>query len=299
MDIPRPDRPLLTYGLYPLVVGGAATAAALVVRAGVDRPAALPAILVSTIAVCMLVEWRHPLQRRWRMTARTLGRRDLPYIGAGLVTERASEVAVAAITRRTVATGGFGPLARLPLALQVVVAIAVFDLLWYAYHRAAHATPRLWRVHGAHHAPAQLYVLMHGVFHPFDELVVRFALALVVFRFSGVAPGAVTIALAVVGAIGIISHINADVRLWGVNHLLVGPETHRLHHGADRRANYGTATTIWDQLFGTFEFSFEPPDALGLADPAGYPNPEHFHRVLLWPLRRSHPRPAGERGAVT
>jgi sterol desaturase/sphingolipid hydroxylase (fatty acid hydroxylase superfamily) len=285
MDLTSSSTPLLTYGLYPGVVGGAALAAVLAVRADASRSAVMPAILVSAIAICMLVEWRRPLDHRWAMTAHSLGRRDLPFLTLGLVVERLCEVAVVAVATATVSATGFGPIGRLPLGIQVIAAIVGFDLLWYWYHRLAHQRPRLWRVHGAHHTPSQMYVLMHGVFHPLDELVVRFVLALVVFRFGGFAPDASFIALAVIGAVGVISHLNADVRLWALNHLLIGPETHRYHHSATHRGNYGTVTSIWDQLFGTFVFSSQPPTRLGLTDPDEYPNPEQFIRVLAWPFR--------------
>jgi sterol desaturase/sphingolipid hydroxylase (fatty acid hydroxylase superfamily) len=281
----RPTRSrLLTYGLYPLVVGGATAAASIAVATGASRSAALPAILVSAISLCLLVERLAPLERRWAMTARTFVNRDLPYIAAGLGVERLCEVAVAAIVARTVPAGGFGPLGALPLALQVIVAVLAFDLGWYWYHRRAHRRARLWRVHGAHHSPTQLYVLMHGVFHPFDELVVRFVLALGVFRLGGFSPDATFIALVAIGAVGIISHVNADVRLWAFNHLLIGPETHRYHHSADHQGNYGTVTSLWDQVFGTFVFHPTPPAMLGPgAD--NYPDPERFLTVLAWPLR--------------
>ena len=289
MDFPPTRTPLLTYGLYPLVVGGAALAAVLAVRSGTNRSAVTPLVLVSAIAICMIVEWRHPLQKRWSMTARNLGRRDLPFIASGLLLERVGEIAVAAIAQRTVRAGGFGPIGRLPLGLQVVASIVVFDLAWYWYHRTAHHRPRLWRVHGAHHTPSQLYVLMHGVFHPFDEIVVRFVLALVVFRFGGFTPAATFIALVIIGTVGIISHLNADVRLWALNHLFIGPETHRYHHSATHNGNYGTVTSIWDQLFHTFVFEPLPPAHLGLTDPDSYPDPEHFLQVVAWPLRTAVP----------
>jgi sterol desaturase/sphingolipid hydroxylase (fatty acid hydroxylase superfamily) len=277
---------LVTYGLYPLVVGGATIAAALTVSQRGDRSAVMPLILVSAITISMAAEWRFPLDRRWSMTAHSLGRRDLPYIGLGLIIERASEVAVAAIASQTVPANGFGPVGRLPLAVQVVLAIVVFDLAWYTYHRVAHRSLRLWRVHGAHHSPSQLYVLMHGVFHPFDELVVRFVLGLVVFRFVGFTPNATFVALVIIGTVGIISHTNADIRIWAFNHLLIGPETHRYHHSADHNGNYGTVTSIWDQAFGTFVFNPEPPARLGLFAAADYPDPQRFLTVLAWPFRQ-------------
>lgn len=68
--------------------------------------------------------------------------------------------------------------------------------------------------------------------------------------------------------------------------MLIGPETHRYHHSADHKVNFGAATSVWDQLFGTFLFAPAPPERLGLADPTTYPDIEHFHQVLAWPLRR-------------
>lgn len=287
MDSRPPQSRLVTYGLYPLVVGGATSAAVLFSRGDADPTSRLPIILMSVIGICMLVEWRRPLERRWAMSTATLVRRDLPFVISGLIVERISELAVAAIARHTVSSGGFGPAAQLPIGLQVVLAVVAFDLAWYWYHRITHRHDRLWRVHGAHHTPRQLYVVMHAVFHPFDELVVRFVLALLVFRFGGFTPDATFISLALIGSIGIISHANIDVRLWAFNHLFIGPETHRHHHSVEMPGNYGTVTSIWDQIFGTFFFSFDPPAALGLADGSPHPAPERFLDVVAWPFRAS------------
>ena len=273
------------YLFYPVVLTAATATAWLATHTGTEPSKALPPILVTTILLSMLYEWQHPLKAEWKMTRRTLTRRDLPFIVLGLVIERVCEVAVAAIAERTVPVNGFGPMGSLPLPLQIVAAILAFDFLWYWYHRATHRNARLWRVHGAHHSPSQMYVLMHGVFHPFDELVVRFALALVIFRFGGFTPQATMISLAIIGVVGIISHANGDIRLWALNHLLIGPETHRIHHSASHDGNFGATTSVWDQVFGTFVFQPESPEALGLADPTSYPDPERFHDVLLWPFR--------------
>jgi hypothetical protein len=108
-------------------------------------------------------------------------------------------------------------------------------------------------------------------------------------RFGGFAPAAAFVALATIGTVGIVSHLNADVRLWAFNHLLIGPETHRYHHSANHHGKYGTVTSVWDQLFHTFVFEPVPPTDLGLADPTTYPNPERFVTVVTWPLRRTEP----------
>jgi sterol desaturase/sphingolipid hydroxylase (fatty acid hydroxylase superfamily) len=275
----------ITYGLYPGLVGGGFLFGVFAIRSGMNRSVVLPAVLFPSIVVSILVEWRYPLKRKWSMTKRTVFRRDVPYLVIASIVARASEAAVTEVARRSLPNDGFGVVAKLPLALQVILAVLLFDLLWYGYHRFAHSSGRLWRVHGAHHAPSQMYVLMHGVFHPFDELFVRFVLGLVVFRFVGFRPDASFLAVLLIGSVGIVSHINADIRIWALNHVFIGPELHRYHHSASHRGNYGTVTSIWDQLFGTFTFFSQPPLALGLAHSTDYPNPESIGRVLLWPLR--------------
>jgi sterol desaturase/sphingolipid hydroxylase (fatty acid hydroxylase superfamily) len=281
----RPLPWVVAYGLYPLLLVAAVAGPALAPTSGARSATAALVGLVS-IVVMIVVERRWPLRREWSMTRRTFGRRDLPFLVSGLGLDRLCEVGVAAIAASTVGAGGRGVVGRWPLAVQIVVEVALFDGLWYAYHRAAHRASRLWRVHGAHHSPGQLYVLMHGVFHPIDELVVRFGLALLVFRFCGFAPTATVVAAALIGVVGVVSHANVDLRLGPLNHLLVGPQTHRYHHSADHAVNFGTATTVWDQLFGTFLVAEQPPARLGLADPAAYPDPERFWHVVAWPFTR-------------
>jgi sterol desaturase/sphingolipid hydroxylase (fatty acid hydroxylase superfamily) len=190
-----------------------------------ERNAVIGLIAAVTVAIAFAVERINPLLDRWRMTKDSFVRRDLPFIGLGFVVEQAATIGVSLVAAATVTTGGFGPLAGLPLPVQAVVALLALDLLWYAYHRAAHTFARLWRVHGVHHSPSQLYVLMHPVFHPLDLLVSRFAISLIVFKLSGLRPDAAFIALAVLGLQTTVSHINTDLRTGWLNYLLVGTET--------------------------------------------------------------------------
>jgi sterol desaturase/sphingolipid hydroxylase (fatty acid hydroxylase superfamily) len=75
--------------------------------------------------------------------------------------------------------------------------------------------------------------------------------------------------------------------------VLIGAETHRYHHSANDRGNYGSVTPLWDIVFGTFIYQpTRVPDHIGLDNPASYPNPEHFHQTLTWPLRNQTLRPA-------
>jgi sterol desaturase/sphingolipid hydroxylase (fatty acid hydroxylase superfamily) len=184
MELARPVRPVLTYATYPLLAMMTGAGVWLTLSRNLERNAVIGVLTVVTVAIAFAVERINPLLDRWRMTKDSFVGRDLPFIGLGFVVEQAATMGVSLVAAATVTTGGFGPLAELPLPVQAVVALLALDLLWYAYHRAAHTFSRLWRVHGVHHSPSQLYVLMHPVFHPLDLLVSRFAIALIASRRS-------------------------------------------------------------------------------------------------------------------
>jgi len=288
MELDKPAKPLLTYGTYPILalVNAAGIWAAL--RGSLSRDAAIGLLTVITIVVVFAVERINPLLDRWSMTKRSLIERDLPFIGLAVVVEQIATVGVSLVAAAAVPEDGFGPLGRAPLAVQAVFALLALDLLWYAYHRAAHTFSRMWRVHGLHHSPSQLYVLMHQVFHPLDLLVSRFVISLVVFKFTGIGPDAAFVAIAVLGLQQTVSHVNSDLRTGWLNYLLIGTETHRYHHAAEESGNFGSAVPVWDILFRTFVY--EPrriPERIGLIDPGSYPDPKRFHAALAWPFRRA------------
>jgi len=288
MELDKPAKPLLTYGTYPILalVNVAGIWAAL--RGSLSRDAAIGLLTVITIVVVFAVERINPLLDRWSMTKRSLIERDLPFIGLAVVVEQIATVGVSLVAAAAVPEDGFGPLGRAPLAVQAVFALLALDLLWYAYHRSAHTFSRMWRVHGLHHSPSQLYVLMHQVFHPLDLLVSRFVISLVVFKFTGIGPDAAFVAIAVLGLQQTVSHVNSDLRTGWLNYLLIGTETHRYHHAAEESGNFGSAVPVWDILFRTFVY--EPrriPERIGLIDPGSYPDPKRFHAALAWPFRRA------------
>jgi sterol desaturase/sphingolipid hydroxylase (fatty acid hydroxylase superfamily) len=288
MELDKPAKPLLTYGTYPALalITGAGIWAAL--RGSLSRDAAIGLLTAITIVVVFAVERINPLLDRWSMTKRSLVERDLPFIGLAVVVEQIATVGVSLVAAAAVPKDGFGLFGRAPLAVQAVFALLALDLLWYGYHRAAHTFSRLWRVHGLHHSPSQLYVLMHQVFHPLDLLVSRFVISLVVFKFTGIGPEAAFIAIAVLGLQQTVSHVNSDLRTGWLNYVLIGTETHRYHHAAEESGNFGSVVPVWDILFRTFVY--EPrriPDRMGLIDPGSYPDPQHFHAALAWPFRRA------------
>jgi sterol desaturase/sphingolipid hydroxylase (fatty acid hydroxylase superfamily) len=288
MTLDKPAKPLLTYGTYPALALLTMVSLWATLRLNLNRSTVIGVLTVVTIAIVFAVERRNPLQERWSMTRQSLVERDLPFIGLAVAVEQACTVGVSLVAATLMTRTGLGPLSRMPLIVQAAVALGTLDLLWYAYHRFAHASSRLWRVHGLHHAPSQLYVLMHQVFSPIDLVVSRFVIALVAFKLSGISSDAAFIAIAVLGLQQTVSHVNSDLRVGWLNYVLIGTETHRRHHAAGMSGNYGSVVSFWDMIFGTF--TYEPrriPGQLGLADPASYPDPRRFHLVLAYPFRRA------------
>jgi sterol desaturase/sphingolipid hydroxylase (fatty acid hydroxylase superfamily) len=288
MTLDKPAKPLLTYGTYPALALITGVALWATLRFSLGRNAVIGVLTLVTIAIVFAVERLNPLQDRWSMTRETLLGRDLPFIGLAVVVEQACTVGVALAAAALMPGTGFGPLGGIPLGAQAAFALVALDLLWYAYHRAAHTCARLWRVHGLHHSPSQLYVLMHQVFNPIDLLMSRFVISLIVFRFTGIAADAAFIAIGVLGLQQTVSHVNSDLRTGWLNYLLIGTETHRYHHAAGETGNYGSVVPFWDMIFGTFVYQPRRiPDQLGLADPASYPDPRRFHLALAYPFRRT------------
>ena len=60
-----------------------------------------------------------------------------------------------------------------------VPAVILANLLGYAWHRARHAVPALWRLHQLHHASERLDVSGAFMFHPLETVMVAF-----LFSFS-------------------------------------------------------------------------------------------------------------------
>ncbi|MFC4036650.1 sterol desaturase family protein [Streptomyces polygonati] len=177
----------------------------------------------------------------------------------------------------------------LPLWGEIPLALLTGSLASYAVHRAGHRYAWLWKLHGVHHVPDKVNVANNGVNHVADVLisqgVVQLALALVGFSERAV----FGVGLFVI-AQGYFVHANIRVSLGPLNHLLAGPEQHRLHHSTDlsEAGHYGSDLSLWDRLFGTFTWHpGREPVAVGLTDPRTFPESGRILATLVHPWRRS------------
>jgi sterol desaturase/sphingolipid hydroxylase (fatty acid hydroxylase superfamily) len=144
-------------------------------------------------------------------------------------------------------------------------------------------------VHAAHHLPPRLYLVMHAVFHPINALIIRGLVIVLPIWAMGYDQQVVAMFSMITALHGIISHFNVDMRMGWANYLFVGPELHRYHHSAcpNESKNYGSALSVFDQLFGTFVYRPGlPPRDLGVSPESGLPDYDRTGAVLALPLRR-------------
>ena len=249
-----------------------------------------------TVAVLLFFEWLTPLAPGWGMTARHLLRRDLPMILLNGLAMAAFNYLLVLLAIAT-ATTADGPMAGQPLLLQVVMGLLAFETIQYSLHRLMHLDTGpvqrfLWRCHAIHHLPNQLYLIMHGVFHPVNALCIKVLMQLTPVWLFGFDSMAVMIYGSIIGLHATVSHLNVDMRLGPLNYLFVGPELHRYHHSANaaEAVNYGSALSVFDLAFGTFLYRpHDQPASLGLSEADGYPGQHAPLAALLFPFRINRP----------
>jgi sterol desaturase/sphingolipid hydroxylase (fatty acid hydroxylase superfamily) len=152
-----------------------------------------------------------------------------------------------------------------------LVGLLFFDLVYYWFHRLQHST-FLWRLHSAHHAITDLSAI--NSYHHWSEDLVRsifigLPLAVVFDVNTGPKPEVLATFSLVMGHF---THSPLRLHFGLLNRLVMDNRTHRIHHSLEPRhfnKNFGTATTIWDQVFGTAYFPAKGEwPATGLADVA-------------------------------
>ncbi|WP_129843317.1 sterol desaturase family protein [Streptomyces sp. RFCAC02] len=293
----QPPAPLLGHLAYPVLLAALVTVAVLTVRREWDQGTVSALFMIGTLTCLVALEraiphdrsW-HPDRREWRWYGVYFGLSVIgTAVGQGVVATLAGTLA--------------GPGSLLPLGGEIPVALLATSLVGYGVHRLGHTNPWLWRVHGLHHVPEKVNVGNTGVNHILDVALSQAAsqFALAVTGFSG---NCVFVVGLVVIVQGYFSHTNAEVRLGWLNHVVVGPEQHRLHHSTDlaEAGHYATDLSLWDHVFGSF--TWRPgrrPAAVGVVDPSSFPGTGEVIASLAHPWRRSavpaRPAPAdGEPG---
>jgi len=155
----------------------------------------------------------------------------------------------------------FGLLYRLGLDGwgNVLVTVVGLDAVTYAWHRAYHGLPFLWRLHRVHHSDRDLDVTTSGRFH-LTEMVLSAIFRLGVIAFLGASVASVVIFEIAFGVLNQLEHANLRIpepwETW-LRWVIVTPDMHRLHHSQrteHTNSNYSTIFSWWDRLCRTYRF---------------------------------------------
>ncbi|NBC15579.1 MAG: sterol desaturase family protein [Gammaproteobacteria bacterium] len=200
----------------------------------------------------------------------------------------------------TAAAHGIGLCHTLDLGWPACAALTfvLFDGWMYAWHRANHRIPFLWRFHRVHHTDPAMDSTTALRFHPGEILLSALANCLVLMAL-GMSLGMLVLYKSVMVLVIMFHHSNLavparlDARL---RRLIVPPSMHRVHHSAVRAetdSNYGTVFSFWDRLFGSFRLRDDPEAirfGIGAYDDAAWQRPL---RLLRLPLEPSPSRGGG------
>lgn len=137
--------------------------------------------------------------------------------------------------------------------LSVLIALLVFELLLYIWHRTMHNTNVLWQTfHQMHHSAERLDTFGAFYFSPLDMIGFTFLGSLTLALGFGLSAQAVTWFLYITMFLAIIQHANIRTPVW-LGYFIQRPESHSVHHQKGVHAYNYSDLPIFDILFGTFK----------------------------------------------
>jgi sterol desaturase/sphingolipid hydroxylase (fatty acid hydroxylase superfamily) len=153
---------------------------------------------------------------------------------------------------------GITPLAAGGVGRRMLLGFAwlvMWDLLQYWVHRAQHAIPFLWESHRLHHSDDTLTASTSLRAHAIGQVLLSFTITLPLYvLFNGFEIPDLVLWV-VFYAYSAFSHMNAHLGLGPLTPVLVGPQTHRIHHSRlpeHRDRNFAAFFPLLDILFGTW-----------------------------------------------
>ncbi len=168
--------------------------------------------------------------------------------------------------------------------LYWIVLLMLEDFMYYWLHRVDHLCRFFWATHVTHHSSPKFNLTVgfrSSVMEPLYRFVYFIPLALLGFE-----PIDIAFMYSATQIWGILVHTEKVGKLGILEHLLVTPSHHRVHHGSNIKyldKNMGMFLIIWDKLFGTFQPELPAekyePIRYGLTRPLEKETPAHliFH----------------------
>ena len=179
--------------------------------------------------------------------------------------------------------------------LWYVAGFIAVDFQGYWVHRWSHEINFLWNRHVIHHSSEE-FNLSCALRQSVSGFINFFAFLLLPAALLGVPPQVIQITLPIHLFLQYWYHTRLIGRMGWLEHLIVTPSHHRVHHAINLEyldKNYGQIFILWDKWFGTFQEELpDVPPVYGIKRPARTWNPfkinfQHFW-LLLTDAWRTH-----------
>jgi sterol desaturase/sphingolipid hydroxylase (fatty acid hydroxylase superfamily)/protein-S-isoprenylcysteine O-methyltransferase Ste14 len=182
----------------------------------------------------------------------------------------------------------------LPIWAQVLLAIIIADIGYYAAHRICHSVPALWKFHAVHHSIEEMDWLATHRVHPVDQIFSS-TLSLLPVWCMGFSLEALVIHQAIYQVHALLLHSNLRIKFGPLKWLIASPEYHHWHHANERDAfdrNFAAQLSIIDVIANTMFMPVKrAPKSYGVDEniPRSYP------MQLFHPFRSLFPSLAQEK----
>jgi sterol desaturase/sphingolipid hydroxylase (fatty acid hydroxylase superfamily) len=148
---------------------------------------------------------------------------------------------------------------ELPLWLKVIFGVMALDFTSYWFHRLAHTSPLLWRLHRVHHSDTALDTSSFFRGHPL-ELLIFGTSSIVASIIFGLDLSIFGVYFIVILPFLIAQHANFQLPDWTnkiFGKVFITPNLHKVHHEQNQfytDSNFADIFVFWDKLFGTYKY---------------------------------------------
>jgi sterol desaturase/sphingolipid hydroxylase (fatty acid hydroxylase superfamily) len=151
----------------------------------------------------------------------------------------------------------------LPVWIEWLIAILLFDAWTYYWHRINHRIPFLWRFHCVHHSDPHMDVTTANRFH-IGEIIFSSLLRVPLIALLGA--GIEQLAVYEILMFSVVQFHHANIGIfekWDrvLRLFIVTPYMHKVHHSRwqpETDSNYSSLLSIWDRLFRSFLINEKP-----------------------------------------
>jgi sterol desaturase/sphingolipid hydroxylase (fatty acid hydroxylase superfamily) len=156
---------------------------------------------------------------------------------------------------------GLLQLTAMPTWVMLIGGLLLLDLVGaYFIHFIEHKIKWMWKFHMVHHADTHVDTTTANRHHP-GESVFRAVFTTIGVIICGAPMWLVMLYQSLSAVLSQFNHANMRLPLWldnVISWVIISPNMHKVHHHYKQPqtdSNYGNIFSIWDRLFGTYNYT--------------------------------------------